>query len=118
MNSRDITSDATISDEVSSWHTKSVQMEMINVYVTLVLSFAQICTALVILMIIVVVRKRSEMFLILTPLFLIICNICGFIGTCLQLSRNEAIGEFDLETEIMFDFTDFFLLMSHWVFGA
>lgn len=118
MDSRSITSDGTLSDELSSWENRALKMELFMSYMCVVLNFVQFWTTLVILIIIFFVRKRREMFLILTPLFMLITNISGFTGTVMQLSRNEEVGEFDMIIKIMFGIYAFFLMMSHWVFGA
>ena len=76
---------------------------------------------LVVLYIVVVLRKRKEIFIILTPLLMFFGSIANAIGCYLILQGNRDIDdlpEYDEATSIIFMIYNFCQMMSNQVFSA
>ena len=76
------------------------------------------CT--VVLCIIVCVRKRKEVFIILTPIFIIIADVFTIVGAyiILTISPGDFITGEKETVNLLFTINNFFSLMSYQVFGA
>ena len=82
----------------------------------MIYSVIQCSAAIGVLIVVVFIRKRREAFMILTPLLLLIGNICNATACYMMLNAEQDWDDLPVyheETTIMFAINNFTLMMSH-----
>ena len=106
-------------DEIQSWEGKGESLEKWVYKTSIITSAIRGLAALTILFVILFLRKRRELFLILTPLFFLLSDIANIIGFYYVLTTNDSSYPTpNLAINILLASHIFFVLMGHQVFGA
>ena len=108
-------------DQIDIWRERNADLGIIAYKQFFVTCLIQALADLIVLYIAVIKRKRKEMFIILTPLLMLVGNLANAVGCYLILKAGRDIDNlpsYDEATSLIFMVYNFCQMMSHQIFSA